>query len=134
METIDPSPTAWLFPSSHKDVPIRPANFLKRVLKPAAIRAGIAITKDAKGKETTALNFQSLRRTSSTLYGAIARDPKSTQAHMRHADPQVTLRHYQQAIPAAVKAAAIALEAELLEQQRKHGDQLRAEVVHVRLV
>jgi integrase len=134
LETIDASPKAWLFPSSHKDVPIRPANFLKRVLKPAAIRAGIAITKDAKGKETTALNFQSLRRTSSTLYGAIARDPKSTQAHMRHADPQITLRHYQQAIPAAVKAAAIALEAELLEQQLKHEDQLRAEVANVRLV
>ena len=118
LETIDPSPAAWLFPSSHKDVPIRPANFLRRVLKPAAIRAGIAITRDAGAKETTALNFQSLRRTSSTLFGRQAKDPKSTQAHMRHADPQVTLRHYQQAIPAEVKAAAIALEAELLEQQR----------------
>jgi integrase len=134
LETIDPSPTAWLFPSSHKGVPIRPANFLRRVLKPAAIRAGIAITKDAKGKETTALNFQSLRRTSSTLFGREAKDPKSTQAHMRHADPQVTLRHYQQAIPAEVKAAAIALEAELLEQQCKHEGQLRAEVANARLV
>jgi integrase len=134
LETIDPSPTAWLFPSSHKDVPMRPANFLKRVLKPAAIRAGIAVTKNTKGKESTALNFQSLRRTSSTLYGAIARDPKSTQAHMRHADPQITLRHYQQAVPAAVKAAAIALEAELLEQQRKHEEQLHVEVANARLV
>jgi integrase len=50
LETIHPSPTAWLFPSSHKDVPIRPANFLKRVLKPAAIRAGIAITQGRQGQ------------------------------------------------------------------------------------
>ncbi len=134
LETIDPSPTAWLFPSSREDVPIRPANFLKRVLKPAAIRAGIAVTKNAKGKETTALNFQSLRRTSSTLFGARAKDPKSTQAHMRHADPQVTLRHYQQAVPAEVKAAAIALEADLIEQQRILEERLRAEVANGRLV
>lgn len=87
-ETIDPSPTAWLFPSSHKDAPIRPANFLRRALKRAAIRAGIAVTKDAKGKETTALNFQSVRCTSSTLFGRKAKDPKSTQAHMRHSDPK----------------------------------------------
>jgi hypothetical protein len=53
---------------------------------------------------------------------------------MHHADPQVTLRHYQQAIPAEVKAAAIALEAELLEQQREKQGQLRAEVANARLV
>ena len=78
-------------------MPIRPANFLRRVLKPAAIRAGIAITKDAKGEETT-------------------------------------LKHYQQAIPAEVRAAAIALEAELLEQQRKKQGPLGAEVANARLV
>ncbi len=43
LETIDRSPTAWLFPSSLKHVPIRPGNFLRRVLKPAAIRAGVAV-------------------------------------------------------------------------------------------
>ena len=134
LESIDPSPTAWLFPSTRKDVPIRSASFLKRVLKPAAIRASIAVRKDAKGNETMALNFQSRRRTSSTLFGARAKDPKSTQAHMRHADPQVTLRHYQQAVPAEVKADAIALEAELLEQQRRHEKQLRAEVANAHLV
>ena len=134
LETIDKDPRAWLFPSSRKEVPTRPGNFLRRVLKPAAIRAGIAVTKNANGKETTALNFQSLRRTSSTLFGAKAKDPKSTQAHMRHADPQVTLRHYQQAIPAEVKAAAIALEADLIEQQRKREERLRREVANARLV
>ena len=51
---------------------------------------------------------------------------------MRHADPQITLRHYQQAIPAEMKAAAIALETDLLEEQRKHEERLRAEVANVR--
>jgi len=100
LEAIDKSPTAWLFPSSREDVPMLPGNFLRRVLKPAAIRAGIALKKNKKGEHTTALNFQTLRRTSSTLFGSKAKDPKSTPAHMRHKDPHVTLRHYQQAIPA----------------------------------
>lgn len=134
LETIEASSVAWLFPSIRKAVPMRPGNFLRRVLKPAAIRAGIAVMKDADGNETTTLNFQSLRRTSSTLFGARAKDPKSTQAHMRHADPHITLRHYQQAIPAEVKAAAIALETDLLEQQRKREEQRRAEVPNARLV
>jgi hypothetical protein len=53
---------------------------------------------------------------------------------MRHADPAVTLRHYQQQIPAEVKAAALAFEADLLEQQRKCEAQLRMEAANVRLV
>lgn len=134
LETIDPAPSAWLFPSTREHVPMRPSNFLKRVVKPAAIRVGIAVMENAKGKRTTALNFQSLRRTSSTLFGARAKDPKSTQAHMRHADPHITLKHYQQAIPAEVKAAAIALEADLLEQEQKRKDLLRSESRTVRIV
>lgn len=38
---------------------------------------------------------------------------------MRHADPHVTVKQYQHAIPAAVKSAAIALEADLLEHERQ---------------
>jgi integrase len=113
---------------------MRPANFLKRVIKPAAIRAGITVTADAKGKKKTALNYHSLRRTSSTLFGARAKDPKSTQAHMRHADPIVTLRHYQQSIPAEVRAAAIAFEADLLDQQRKREEKLQPDGANLRPV
>jgi integrase len=134
LETIEASPAAWLLPSTRKDVPMRPANFLRRVLKPAAIRARVAVTKNAKGEESTALNFQSLRRTSATLFGARAKDPKSTQAHMRHMDPTITLRHYQQQIPAEVKAAANALETDLIAQQQKLEAQTRLEVGNVRLV
>lgn len=132
LETIDVAPSTWLFPSTQKHTPMRPGNFLRRVLKPAAIRANLSIVTDASGDTTTAVNFQSLRRTSSTLFGARAKDPKLNQAHMRHADPHVTLKHYQQAIPAEVKAAALALEAELLEEQRKHEAKLRSDVSNLR--
>jgi integrase len=119
----------WLFPSTREAAPTRPGNFLNRVLKPAAVRAGLLVRhigKDQAGNEklTSAVNFQSLRRTSSTLFGARAKDPKSTQAHMRHTDPYITLKHYQQEIPAEVKAAALALERDLLDQKQRREDTL----------
>jgi len=109
METLkDTNPDAWLFPASRKGVPLRPANFLKRVLKKAA-----------KSANVEGVNFQSLRRTSATLFGAKAKDPKSTQAHMRHSDPRITLKHYQKEIPAEIKSAARALEADLIAEKKK---------------
>jgi hypothetical protein len=53
---------------------------------------------------------------------------------MRHTDPQVTLKHYQQAIPAAGKAAAIALEEELLDHQQKKRAQVRSEASNARVI
>jgi hypothetical protein len=44
---------------------------------------------------------------------------RDTQAHMRHTDPYVTLKHYQREIPAEVRAAALGLERDLLEQRRR---------------
>lgn len=119
LASLPGDPDGWVFPSSRKGVPTRPGNFLNRVMKPAATLAGVALRVSSTGKPTSALNFQSLRRTSSTLFGARAKDPKSTQTHMRHVDPYVTLKHYQQGVPSEVKAAALALEQDLLEQQRK---------------
>jgi hypothetical protein len=107
-------------------VPTRPGNFLNRVLKPAAVNAGVAMRDLGESETTSDVNFQSLRRTSSTLFGARAKDPKSTQAHMRHTDPYVTLKHYQQEIPAEVKAAALALERDLLDQKRRREETLEA--------
>jgi hypothetical protein len=43
---------------------------------------------------------------------------------MRHTDPYVTLKHYQREIPAEVKAAALALERDLLERKRKRQETL----------
>jgi integrase len=125
--TLPDDPSGWLFPSSRQGVPTRPGNFLNRVLKPAAVRAGLAVFKTEKGEPTSAVNFQSLRRTSSTLFGARAKDPKSTQAHMRHADPYVTLKHYQREVPAEVKAAAMALERDLLAQKQRREEALAVE-------
>jgi integrase len=110
LEILPAVPDGWLFPSRRKGIPTRPGNFLNRVLKPAAVKAGLELRGLGVGKVTSAVNFQSLRRTSSTLFGAIAKDPKSTQAHMRHTDPLITLTHYQQSIPAEVKAAALVFE------------------------
>jgi hypothetical protein len=45
---------------------------------------------------------------------------------MRHADPYVTLKHYQREVPTEVKAAALALERDLLDQQRRRKETLEA--------
>ena len=37
---------------------------------------------------------------------------------MHHADPQTTLKYYQQSIPESVKSAAVALEAEILKKAK----------------
>jgi len=55
---------------TRKGVPTRPGNFLNRVLKPARVRAGLSVFKTAKGKLTSGVYFQSLRRTSLTLFCA----------------------------------------------------------------
>jgi integrase len=110
-------PRGWLFPSP-KGRPWRSQNYLNRVLKPAAFRARVGLfvrrTRRGTAVETTDVNFQVLRRTCGTLFGAKAKDPRDTQAQLRHADPYVTLRHYQKSIPNSVRAAAEALETELM--------------------
>ena len=102
VESTTSSPRDWLFPASRGGAPIRANNYIRRVLKPAAAAA-----------QVEGVNFQSLRRTCATLFGRHGQ-PKDAQAQLRHADPYITLKHYQQIIPATVKAAAHAFEAELL--------------------
>jgi len=121
LECSDGEPTDYLFQPAKG----RPARFLnannyrERVLQPAAIRAKVGLIdtgkndKDGKPVFKTDVDFRALRRTCATLFGDIAKDPKSTQAQLRHADPSITLKHYQKSIPAAVKAAAMALETKL---------------------
>jgi len=121
LERSDGEPKDYLFGPGRG----RPANFLnannyrKRVLQPAAIRAKVGLIDTGKQDENgkplfkTDVDFRVLRRTCATLFGDVAKDPKSTQAQLRHADPSITLKHYQKAIPATVKAAARAFEARL---------------------
>jgi hypothetical protein len=118
-DTLAEDPAGWLFQSTRKGVPA--GKLPQPRVETAAVRAGLSVFKTAKGKLTSGVNFQSLRRTSSTLFGARAKDPKSTQADMRHTDPYVTLKHYQREIPAEVRAAALALERDLPGPEAQSG-------------
>ncbi len=118
IESSKLSPRDWLFQTEHgRPGFLNANNYVKRTLKPAAVKAGIGLTtvKDKNGEPVvkTNVDFRVLRRTCATLFGDRAKDPKSTQAQLRHADPTITLRHYQKSVPASVQAAAIALEADL---------------------
>ncbi len=120
LECSDGAPSDWLFQTEHGRRGFMNANnYRNRILQPAAIRAGVGVIdtgkKDEKDKPIlkTDVDFQALRRTCATLFGDRAKDPKSTQAQLRHADPTVTLKHYQKAVPASVKLAALALESDL---------------------
>jgi integrase len=120
LECSRAEPTDWLFQTEHGRCGFLNANnYRNRILQPAAIRAGVGVIdtgkRDAKGKPIlkTDVDFRALRRTCATLFGDRAKDPKSTQAQLRHADPAITLKHYQKSVPASVKAAAIALENDL---------------------
>jgi integrase len=90
LKCLGPDPRAWLFPSP-KGRPWGSQNYLNRVLKPAAIRArvGIFTRRTPQGEE------------------------------VESADPSVALRHYQKSIPASVRAAALALETELIGKNRQ---------------
>jgi integrase len=123
LECSEGASTDWLFQTEHgRRGFLNANNYRNRILQPAGIRAGVGVfetgKKDRKGKPIlkTDVDFQALRRTCATLFGDRAKDPKSTQAQLRHADPTVTLKHYQKAVPASVKAAALALEADLFPE------------------
>jgi integrase len=101
----------WVFPASRRResgnlYPIGHINYRNRVLKPAAKKAGMS-----------GLDLLTLRRTCATHFGQKA-NTKDTQAQMRHADLQTTLKYYQQSIPESVKSAAVALEAEILKKAK----------------
>ena len=127
LEWLDPDPRAWLFPAAMGG-PWSAQNYLNRVLKPAAVRAGVGVftRRSRKGDavQSTDVNFQVLRRTCATLFGEKAKDPRDTQAQLRHADPTVTLRHYQKSVPSSVRAAAVALEEELIGSSVNRSEQV----------
>jgi len=79
------NPRAFLFPNSNGG-PFGVGNYLKRQLKPLAEEAGIHD-----------LTFQAFRRSSSTHLQKHA-TVKDMQRHLRHTNPQTTLKHYAKAI------------------------------------
>ncbi|HUK17174.1 MAG TPA: hypothetical protein VLW65_12205, partial [Bryobacteraceae bacterium] len=120
MESHPGGPRDWLFQTTHgRPGCLNQNNYRERILQPAAFRAEVGVidsgNKDDEGNPIlqTDVDFRCLRRTCATLFGARAKDPKSTQAQLRHADPTITLKHYQKSIPESVRAAGDQLERDL---------------------
>jgi integrase len=93
-------PRAFLFPSS-AGTAFSVGNYLKRYLKPLGRKAGI-----------DNLTHQAFRRTSSTHMQNHA-TVKDMQRHLRHTDPQTTLKYYAKVIPESLRSAVAALDAQI---------------------
>jgi integrase len=110
---VDKRPSAFLFASrSSSNTPLAANNFLKRVLHQAG-----RLTRARLEEQGTAvpsgflekLTHQALRRSCATHMqgkGSI----KDIQAHLRHAQPNVTAEVYMQAIPESVRKAVESLD------------------------
>ncbi|MGH9632938.1 MAG: tyrosine-type recombinase/integrase [Bryobacteraceae bacterium] len=94
-------PRAFLFPSSSGSA-LSVGNYLKRHLKPLAEKAGVGD-----------VTHQAFRRTSSTHIQNHA-SVKDMQRHLRHTDPQTTLKHYAKVIPESLRAAVAALDEKIM--------------------
>ena len=97
---IEEFPDELLFVST-RGRPIHAGNYLRRTLSKIANRANIA-----------GLSHQILRRTTGTHFqkhGTI----KDAQGHLRHTDPETTLRYYQQIIPESLRTAVDSWDTEL---------------------
>ena len=91
---------AFLFPNSVGSA-FGVGNYLKRTLKPLAEKAGVLD-----------VTLQAFRRTSSTHMQNHA-TVKVMQRHLRHTDPQTTLKHYTKVIPESLRFAVAALDAQI---------------------
>jgi integrase len=90
----DKSNVGWLFPSSTKRgaavMPLRPENWLKRILKPAAKSLGFDIT------------LHSLRRGWGTEASRHGQNMKDIQGQMRHSSMSTTADTYVRQIPESI--------------------------------
>jgi len=95
------NPRAFLF-LNRRGTAFSVGNYLKKHLKPLAEKVGIPD-----------LTQQAFRRTSSThiqKHGTVKDMPR----HLRHSDPETTLRHYAKAIPESLRVAVAALDAQIM--------------------
>lgn len=95
------NPRAFLFQNS-AGTAFGVGNYLKRHLRPLAEEAGVHD-----------VTLQALRRTSSTHMQNHA-TVKDMQRHLRHTDPQTTLKHYAKVIPESLRSAVAALDAQIM--------------------
>ena len=93
-------PRAFLF-LNRRGAAFSVGNYLKKHLKPLAEKVGILD-----------LTHQAFRRTSSTHIQKHA-TVKDMQRHLRHSDPETTLKHYAKAIPDSLRTAVAALDAQI---------------------
>jgi len=91
-------PDAFMFQSA-SGVPINSRNWLRRVLQPAATRAGME-----------AINYHMFRRGHATEQHERGVSDKAIQGQLRHSDPNVTRRIYMQVIEENQQAAVSGLE------------------------
>jgi integrase len=94
------NPRAFLF-LNRRGTAFSVGNYLKKQLKPLAKRVDIPD-----------LTLQAFRRTSSThmqKHGTV----KDMQRHLRHSNPETTLKHYAKSIPESLRTAVAALDAQI---------------------
>jgi integrase len=108
-KTAEPAPNDLLFPSE-TGTPYRIGNYLKRVLKPIAKKAGIPD-----------LTYQALRRTFATHFQRYG-SPKDAQAQLRHSKLEMT-GWYMKQIPETVRAAVEKMDADVCAAPGKTQDE-----------
>jgi integrase len=91
--TLYPAPTDYIFPSPKMggQQPFWPCSMLRKIVRPAAVRAGI----------TKNIGWHTLRRTLATLLVGQGVSVKLTQEMLRHANSRITLELYAQSSMAA---------------------------------
>ena len=109
--------TDLLFPSE-ASTPISPDNYLDRILKVLGVKAGIDVYEDSRGKLTSRLNHQVLRRTTATHFQRHGKI-KDTQGLLRHTKPQTTLEYYQKRLEESTAHAVDQWDQELVATSRK---------------
>ncbi len=96
-ESLYKSEDDFVFPSIRKngEQAISPDSILKREIRPALKRIGV----------TKRVGFRTFRHTLATLLGSLGVNVKTTQELLRHANPAITMRIYQQAVSEDKRAA-----------------------------
>jgi len=117
-KTAFSKPDDWIFASPYAlgKRPYWPDAVLKRHVRPAAERAGIAKT----------IGWHSFRRTLATLLHSSGASVKTTQDLLRHSSPMMTLGVYAKAVTADKRAAQEAIVAMMRGKESKKGSKKTA--------
>ncbi len=106
--TAAPDPNDLLFPTE-TGTPFRIGNYLKRVLKPLAVKAGVPD-----------LTYQALRRTFATHFQRYG-SPKDAQTQLRHSKLEMT-GWYMKEIPETVRTAVEKMDSDICRQEEKQPE------------